>query len=36
MMRLHPTKLELLQRLNKALQQMIDNKSIEKIIAKYQ
>jgi polar amino acid transport system substrate-binding protein len=35
MMRLHPNKLELLPRLNKALKQMIDNKSIEKIIAKY-
>tara|TARA_R110001592_G_scaffold16668_15_gene70835 strand:+ start:650 stop:1408 length:759 start_codon:yes stop_codon:yes gene_type:complete len=36
MMRVHPTKLELLPKLNKALQQMIDNKSIDKIIAKYQ
>ncbi|TWX58559.1 substrate-binding periplasmic protein [Colwellia hornerae] len=36
MMRVHPTKLELIPRLNKALQQMINDKSIEKIIAKYQ
>jgi len=35
MMRVHPTKLELLPRLNKALKQMINDKSIEKIIAKY-
>jgi polar amino acid transport system substrate-binding protein len=35
MMRVHPNKLELLPRLNKALNQMIDDKSIEKIIAKY-
>mgnify|MGYP003386203804 FL=1 len=35
MMRVHPEKIELLPRLNKALKQMIDDKSIEKIIAKY-
>jgi polar amino acid transport system substrate-binding protein len=35
MMRVHPDKVELLPRLNKALKQMIDDKSIEKIIAKY-
>jgi polar amino acid transport system substrate-binding protein len=35
MMRVHPSKSELLPRLNKALKQMIDDKSIDKIIAKY-
>jgi polar amino acid transport system substrate-binding protein len=35
MMRVHPNKSELLPRLNKALKQMIDDKSIEEIIARY-
>lgn len=35
MMRVHPTKSELLPRLNKALKQMINDKSIEKIFTKY-
>lgn len=35
MMRIHPSKSELLPRLNKALQQMINDQSIEKILAKY-
>jgi polar amino acid transport system substrate-binding protein len=35
MMRVHPEKSALLPRLNKALKQMIDDKSIDKIIAKY-
>jgi len=35
MMRIHPTKLELLPKINKALKQMIDDKSIENIFAKY-
>ncbi len=35
MMRVHPSKSELLPRLNKALKQMVDDKSIEKIFANY-
>jgi polar amino acid transport system substrate-binding protein len=35
MMRIHPSKSELLPRLNKALKQMINDKSIDKIMAKY-